>query len=133
MNYTMTSEDVEKIEKLIEIRNHGFYADGKEVTDLYNKVLNKHLAPTNCGSCIRQRVGELEQALNHFKSKIASERDETSSSIESKDSKSVSEPQVDNTPQEENNAAVDAGKDAIRERMAKVRAARKNKKKDEEK
>lgn len=114
MNYTMTSEDVEKIEKLIEIRNHGFYADGKEVTDLYNKVLNKHLAPTNCGSCIRQRVGELEQALNHFKSKIASE--------------SVSETVVDNTPQEENNAAVDAGNDAIRERMAKVRAARKQKK-----
>lgn len=114
MNYTMTSEDVEKIEKLIEIKKHGFYADGKEVTDLYNKVLNKHLAPTNCGSCIRQRVGELEQALNNFKSKIASE--------------SVSEPQVDNTPQEENNAAVDAGNDAVRERMAKVRAARKQKK-----
>lgn len=119
-NYVMTSEDVEKIEKLIEIRNHGFYASGEEVTTLYNRVLNKHLAPTNCGSCIRQRVGELEQALNHFKSKINKEQEIAS--------ESVSEPQVDNTSQEEHNAAVDAGKDAIRERMAKVRAARKNKK-----
>lgn len=119
MNYTFNDSDVKYVEKAVEIKNRGFYIDGAELTAVYNRVLNKHATPTSCGSCLRQRVGELEQALNHFKSKIASD--------------SVSEPQVDNTPQEENNAAVDAGKDAIRERMEKVRAARKNKKKDEEK
>lgn len=114
MNYTFTNEDVKYVEKAVEIKNRGFYIDGAELTTVYNRVLHKNATPTSCGSCLRQRVGELEQALNHFKSKIASE--------------SVSEPQVDNTPQEENNAAVDAGKDAVRERMAKVRAARKQKK-----
>lgn len=117
-NYVMTSEDVKLIEKLIEIKNHGFYASGEEVTEVYNRVLNKHVTPTNCGSCLRQRVGELEQALNHFKQKMALESEKNE--------------QADNTPQkEENNAAVKAGNDAVRERMAKARAARKQKKNEE--
>lgn len=60
-----TDEDIKLVEKLIEIKAKGYYADGKQVTDYYNRLLNKHVNPTNCGSCIRQRVGELENALNH--------------------------------------------------------------------
>lgn len=62
-----TDEDIKMVEKLIDIKNKGYYADGKQVTDYYNRLLNKHVNPTNCGSCIRQRVGELENALNHAK------------------------------------------------------------------
>lgn len=62
-----TDEDIKMVEKLIDIKNKGYYADGKQVTEYYNKLLNKHVTPTNCGSCIRQRVGELENALNHAK------------------------------------------------------------------
>lgn len=60
-----TDEDIKLVEKFIEIKNKGYYADGKQVTEYYNKLLGKHVTPTNCGSCIRQRVGELENALNH--------------------------------------------------------------------
>lgn len=62
-----TKEDIEMIEKFIEIKNKGFYADGKQVTEVYNRVLEKNVNVTNCGSCLRQRVGELENALKHFK------------------------------------------------------------------
>lgn len=62
-----TDEDIKMVEKLIDIKNKGYYADGRQVTEYYNKLLNKHVTPTNCGSCIRQRVGELENALNHAK------------------------------------------------------------------
>ncbi len=60
-------EDVKLVEKFIDIKNRGFYADGKQLTDVYNRVLEKKVAPTSCGSCIRQRVTELESALNQFK------------------------------------------------------------------
>lgn len=63
-----TKEDIELIEKFIDIKNRGYYADGKQVTDVYNRVLEKNLNVTNCGSCLRGRIQELETALNHFKS-----------------------------------------------------------------
>ena len=68
INYTFTKEDVEMVEKFIEIKNRRFYCDGVQLTEVYNRVLHKHVTPTQCGSCLRQRVAELETALNHFKS-----------------------------------------------------------------
>lgn len=63
-----TKEDIELIEKFIKIKNAGYYVSGEELTKVYNRVLNKNVNVTNCGSCLRQRVNELEVALNHFKS-----------------------------------------------------------------
>lgn len=61
----MISEtDREKIRKFESIRQRGMYASGQEVTELYNRVLNKRLPSTNCGSCIRQRIQEMVTALN---------------------------------------------------------------------
>lgn len=65
MNWT--DEDIKTVEKFIEIRNKGYYADGTQLTQVYNRVLDKRVNPTNCGSCIRQRINELEEALNRFK------------------------------------------------------------------
>lgn len=65
MNWT--EEDVKTVERFIEIRNKGYYADGTQLTQVYNRVLDKRVNPTNCGSCIRQRINELEEALNRFK------------------------------------------------------------------
>ena len=62
-----TSEDVQMVEKFIDIRNKGFYCDGGQLTEVYNRVLEKSAPPTNCGSCMRQRISELEGALNQFK------------------------------------------------------------------
>ena len=62
-----TDEDVKLIEKFIEIRNRGYYTDSAQLNDVYNRVLEKNVAPTNCGSCMRARISELETALNQFK------------------------------------------------------------------
>ena len=92
MNWT--SEDVSMVEKFIEIKNKGYYCDGTQLTQVYNRVLGKSVAPTNCGSCIRGRINELEDALNRFK----------------KLSETKTEVKVDNVPQEENKAVRKAGK-----------------------
>lgn len=113
---TWTNDDVKLVEKFIEIKNKGFYVSGEELTNAYNRILHKHVNVTQCGSCLRQRVSELEGALNHFKAKMAQE--------------SVSEVKVDNTPQDENKAVVEAGNDEIKARMTKVRAAKKAKKEE---
>lgn len=62
-----TNDDVIMVEKFIDIKNKGFYCDGKQLTDVYNRVLEKNAPPTNCGSCMRARINELETALNQFK------------------------------------------------------------------
>lgn len=62
-----TSEDVKLVEKFIEIKNKGYYCDGGQLTEVYNRVLEKSAPPTNCGSCMRARISELETALNSFK------------------------------------------------------------------
>ena len=61
------NEDIKLVEKFIEIKNKGYYVDGKQLTEVYNRVLEKNANVTNCGSCLRQRTQELENALNAFK------------------------------------------------------------------
>lgn len=89
-----TSDDVRMVEKFIEIKNRGLYCDGGQLTEVYNRVLDRKVNPTNCGSCIRQRINELEAALNKFK--MLSEE--------------LKEQEVDNVPQEENKAVRKAEK-----------------------
>lgn len=74
MNWT--DEDVKLVEKFIDIRNRGYYADGTQLTEVYNRVLDKRVNPTNCGSCIRARINELEEALNRFKRSLELEKKE---------------------------------------------------------
>ena len=63
-----TKEDIEKIEKFISIKNRGYYADGGQVTEVYNRVLEKNVNVTNCGTCLRGRIQELENELKRFES-----------------------------------------------------------------
>jgi len=94
INYNFTEDDIQFVEKAIELKNKGYYIDGKQLTDVYNKVLNKNVNPTNCGSCIRQRITELEGALNHHKAQEAI----------SSPSDSVEEVEVDTSKENENKA-----------------------------
>lgn len=110
-----TSEDIQFIEKAIEIKNKGYYLDGGQLTEVYNRVLEKRATPTNCGSCIRQRVTELEAALAQFK-KLNEKVEETP--VEDTASLDAGATNVDTKPEQ----------DAMKERMAKVRAAKKVKK-----
>lgn len=68
-----TNEDVVMVEKFIDIKNRGYYCDGGQLTEVYNRVLEKNAPPTNCGSCMRQRINELEVALNQFKKTLEKE------------------------------------------------------------
>ena len=63
----ITKADQEAIEKFSDILNRGRYAVSQEVTEVYNRVLNKAVRNTNCSSCIRQRVFELKEALDLWK------------------------------------------------------------------
>ena len=113
-----TSDDVKMVEKFIEIKNKGYYCDGGQLTEVYNRVLEKRVNPTNCGSCIRQRINELEEALNRFK----------------KLSEELEKEKVEDTKEEEN-ASLDAGAtnvetkalteaEIMKQKMARVRAAK---------
>lgn len=73
---TWTSEDVQLVEKFIEIRDKGYYVSGEQLTEVYNRVLNKRVNVTSCGSCLRQRVNELADALDRFKKQIALEEEQ---------------------------------------------------------
>lgn len=64
---TWTKEDIELVEKFIDIRNRGYYVSGEQLTSAYNRILHKNVNTTNCSSCLRQRVNELAEALERFK------------------------------------------------------------------
>ena len=69
MDYTFTEEDIKFVEKAVELKAKGYYIDSMQLTEHYNRILHKSVNNTSCGSCMRQRVTELEQALNHYKAK----------------------------------------------------------------
>jgi len=106
---TWTKEDIELVEKFIEIRNRGYYVSGEQLTSAYNRILHKNVNPTNCGSCIRQRVSELEAALNRFKRLSEETKPEPLIIVKEEENKELTQAEI------------------MKERMAKVRAAKKNK------
>lgn len=119
-----TNDDVKMVEKFIQIRNKGYYCDGGQLTQVYNRVLEKNVPPTNCGSCMRQRIGELENALNQFKKQMElsgfTNADDYSNEVnairEEIENKAISSSPESKTKDE-----------VMKEKMAKVRAARKPK------
>ena len=63
----MINDDlVAKIEVYEERKNKGYIVNGGEVTALYNRVLDKNVPSTNCGSCIRRRIEEMVDAKNKY-------------------------------------------------------------------
>ena len=64
------SIDIKNFEKFKEIVNKGSRINGTEITELYNKIFNKKLAPTNCSSCISQRYKELRISYENFKKEL---------------------------------------------------------------
>ena len=91
-----TKEDIELVEKFIEIKNKGYYCDGLQLTQVYNRVLEKNVNVTNCGTCLRGRVSELEAALKYFKEMCKKQEMEASEALKYD--------KVDNVTPEENKA-----------------------------
>lgn len=98
----ISQEDIELIKKFIEIKNRGYYADGKQLTEVYNRVLNKNVNVTSCGSCLRGRVQELENALNQFNAMVKRQ--------EEKAQEELKKVEVDNVSPDENKEAVEPKK-----------------------
>lgn len=83
------NDDIKMVEKFIEIKNKGYYVDGKQLTEVYNRVLEKNANVTNCGSCLRQRTQELENALNQFKRLSEASKPQEQTDAKEKENKAV--------------------------------------------
>ena len=84
-----TNDDIKMVEKFIDIKNRGYYVDGKQLTEVYNRVLEKNANVTNCGSCLRQRTQELENALNAFKRLSEASKPQEQTVVKEKENKAV--------------------------------------------
>lgn len=66
-NNEITAEDIKLGTRMWEARQKGLYFETKAVTNLYNKLYNTNLNPTNCGSCIRKRIDGIHNKLEELK------------------------------------------------------------------
>lgn len=87
-----TNEDIKLVEKFIDIKDRGYYVEGGQLTQVYNRVMEKNVPSTNCGSCLRQRINELQVALQQFKKSIE---------VNSKASETITEDKVNNAKEED--------------------------------
>ena len=67
---TISEKNAEKIRKFKQMLTSSYYADGGQVTEVYNEVFGRNERPTNCGSCIRQRMTQLVGALDAIEKKV---------------------------------------------------------------
>ena len=95
----ISKEDRELIRKFEQIMNKGHYVQSQQLTDAYNRILDKHVHNTTCGSCLRQRTKELIDALNNVERREAREQEAAKKAIEE-----AKEQEVGNLPEEEKEA-----------------------------
>lgn len=95
----ISKEDRELIRKFEQIMNKGHYVQSQQLTDAYNRILDKHVHNTTCGSCLRQRTKELIDTLNNVERREAREQEAAKKAIEE-----AKEQEVDNLPEEEKEA-----------------------------
>lgn len=72
-NITISSEDAEFIEFAYSLINSAKYPSFTKVTEVYNRVFNKQLSSTSCGTCVRQRILELKATLDKINADILKE------------------------------------------------------------
>jgi len=77
--------DFPKIETLENIMNRGYYAQPREVTDLYNKVFGTRLSITSCSSCLRHRISLLVNEMRRAKAQLESQIQNTEERKEEQD------------------------------------------------
>lgn len=101
-NYIINDDDAALIEKFIEIRNRGHYADSVQLQQCYNRVFMVNMRSTNCGSCIRSRITELENALNDMRKREVEALEGTTVEKEG-DLNMVETPKENNKPRRKKN------------------------------
>ena len=73
-NITISSEDAEFIDFAYKLINSAKYPSFTKVTEVYNRVYNKQLSSTSCGSCIRQRILELKNTIDKLNEEILKDK-----------------------------------------------------------
>lgn len=68
-NYNITEKDIPYIEAFKDAFLRGLYVQGGTVTEVYNRVFNRNLNPTNCQTCVKTRVKELLKAYEDYQAK----------------------------------------------------------------
>lgn len=155
-------EDIERVEKFIDIKNRGMYCDSNQLNEVYNRVLEKNATPTSCGSCMRHRISELETALKRYRQELekvksvtveelneeikdkvvgiatetiidsptdtSTEESTTEETVTEETTQSVEETNEESTTEDKETTEL-TEKEKMKIKMAKVREARKNKKK----
>lgn len=101
------------IKKFDEIRQKGYYANSNQVTALYNKILEKNVKNTTCGSCLRGRIQELVNAL----------KKQEQAEIKAQEALKNDEP--NNSPSEAKEAVTEAEKEEINDDTTTQRATKK--------
>lgn len=101
-----TEEDKKLVRKYIDIKNKGYIVSGKDLTSAYNRILEKNRSVTNCSSCLRSMVTELENALRQWEAKEAKEaakkaEEEAKIAVEENAPEEAENNEADNVPQEE--------------------------------
>lgn len=89
------------IKKFDEIRQKGYYANSNQVTALYNKILERNVKNTTCGSCLRGRIQELVNALRKQEQ------------AEKKAQEALKNDEPNNSPSEAKEAVTEAEKEEI--------------------
>lgn len=84
---SFTEENIKLVKKFIEIRQKGYYVQGAQVTKVYNEVLGKNVAVTNCSSCLRSRITELEKALRKWEAEQSKKAQEANVVTETENTK----------------------------------------------
>lgn len=74
-NITISSEDAKFIEFAFSLINSAKFPSFTKVTEVYNRVFNKQLSSTSCGSCVRQRILELKATLDKINAEILKEKE----------------------------------------------------------
>lgn len=88
MNFT--ERDKELVRKFISIKKRGLYVDSMQLTEAYNRILDKNVRNTTCGSCMRARIAELESALNKWEAdeaKLKAKEEEIKEETENADNR----------------------------------------------
>ena len=70
------SQDIRQMKQFEGIKSRGYYVNGIILTDLYNKIFNTNLKPTNCASCLNLRFNDLERSLRIFERALAEEEEQ---------------------------------------------------------
>ncbi len=66
----INDEDITFINFAYSLINSARYPSFEKVTSTYNKIFGKNLSNTSCGSCIRQRILEMKDALDKLNNDI---------------------------------------------------------------